>query len=63
MIQPFRFSLYLGLNVLLSGDFTMKIKIKLYTILEKYTKGKVLEDDTIILPKEITLKGLSHYIR
>lgn len=40
----------------------MKIKIKLYTILEKYAKGKVLQDNTIILPKEITLKGLSHYL-
>ena len=38
----------------------MKIKIKLYTILEKYAKGKVLKDNTIILPKDTTLQGLSH---
>jgi sulfur carrier protein ThiS len=40
----------------------MKIKIKLYTILEKYAKGKILEDNTIILPKDTTLQGLSHYL-
>ena len=39
----------------------MKIKVKLYTILEKYAKGKVLENDTIILHKDTTLQGLSHY--
>jgi len=37
----------------------MKIKVKLYTILEKYAKGKVLEDNTIILYKGTTLQGLS----
>jgi len=37
----------------------MKIKVKLYTILKKYAKGKVLEDDTIILHKDTTLQGLS----
>ena len=40
----------------------MKVKIKLYTILEKYAKGKVREDNTIILPKNSTLQGLSHYL-
>ena len=40
----------------------MKIKIKLYTILEKYAKGKVLENNTIILPEDTTLQGLSHYL-
>ena len=39
----------------------MKIKVKLYTILEKYAKGKVLENDTIILHKDTTLQGLCHY--
>jgi len=37
----------------------MKIKVKLYTILKKYAKGKALEDDTIILHKDTTLQGLS----
>lgn len=37
----------------------MKIKVKLYTILEKYAKGKVLENDTITLHKDTTLQGLS----
>lgn len=40
----------------------MKIKVKLYTILEKYAKGKVLENNTIILHKDNTLQGLSHYL-
>ena len=39
----------------------MKIKIKLYTILEKYAKGKVLENNTIILPKDSTLQELTRY--
>ncbi len=39
----------------------MKIKVKLYTILEKYAKGKVLENDTIILHKDTTLKELTRY--
>jgi len=39
----------------------MKIKIKLYTILEKYTKGKVLENNTIILPKDTTLQELTRH--
>ena len=39
----------------------MKIKVKLYTILEKYAKGKVLEDNTIILPQDTTLKELTRY--
>jgi len=37
----------------------MEIKVKLYTILKKYAKGKVLENDTIILQKDSTLQGLS----
>ncbi|PKP61853.1 hypothetical protein CVT91_01675 [Candidatus Atribacteria bacterium HGW-Atribacteria-1] len=40
----------------------MKIKVKLYTTLEKYAKGKVLENNTIILHKDTTLQGLSHYL-
>ena len=39
----------------------MKIKVKLYTILEKYAKGKVLEDNTIILHKDTTLQELTRY--
>lgn len=37
----------------------MKIKVKLYTILKKYAKGKVFKDDTINLHKDTTLQGLS----
>lgn len=37
----------------------MKIKVKLYTILKKYAKGKVFKDDTINLHKDATLQGLS----
>jgi len=40
----------------------MKIKVKLYTILKKYAKGKVLEDDTIILHKDTTLQGLIRFL-
>ena len=40
----------------------MKIKVKLYTILEKYAKGKVLKNSTIILHKYTTLQGLSHFL-
>ncbi|MBE3087312.1 MAG: MoaD/ThiS family protein [Bacteroidetes bacterium] len=39
----------------------MKIKVKLYTILEKYAKGKALEDNTIILPQDTTLQGLTRH--
>jgi len=39
----------------------MKIKIKLYTILEKYAKGKVRENNTIILHKDTTLQELTRY--
>lgn len=39
----------------------MKIKIKLYTILEKYAKGKVLENNTIILSEDTTLQELTRY--
>lgn len=38
----------------------MKIKVKLYTILKKHAKGKVLENNMIILHKDTTLQGLSH---
>jgi len=41
----------------------MKIKVKLYTILEKYAKGKVLKNNTIILHKDTTLHGLSHCLK
>jgi molybdopterin converting factor small subunit len=37
----------------------MKIRVKLYAILKKYAKGKVSENDTIILHKDTTLQGLS----
>jgi len=37
----------------------MEIKVKLYTILKKYAKGKVSENDTIILKKDTTLQGLT----
>ena len=40
----------------------MKIRIKLYTILKKYAKGKVLEDNTIILHEDTTLQGLFDYL-
>ena len=41
----------------------MKIKIKLYTTLEKYAKGKILGDNTIILHKDTTtLQELSDYL-
>jgi len=39
----------------------MKIKVKLYTILEKHAKGKGLENNTIILPKDTTLQGLTRH--
>ena len=39
----------------------MKIKVKLYTILEKYAKGKVLENNMITFPQDITLQGLTRY--
>lgn len=41
----------------------MKIKIKLYTILEKYAKGKVLENNTIILSEDTTLQELTRYFK
>lgn len=40
----------------------MKVKVRLYTILKKYAKGKVLENNTIILKKKFTLRELSHYL-
>jgi len=39
----------------------MKVKIKLYTILEKYAKGKVSEDNMIILPEDTTLQELTRH--
>ena len=62
MIQSLGLSLYIGLDASYDGDFTMKIKIKLYTILEKYAKGKVLENNTIILSKDTTLQELTRYL-
>jgi len=40
----------------------MKIKVILHTILKKYAKGKILENDTIILYEDTTLQGLTHYL-
>jgi molybdopterin converting factor small subunit len=37
----------------------MKVKVKLYTILKKYAKGKILGDGSIILKKGATLQGLT----
>lgn len=39
----------------------MKIKVKLYTILEKYAQRKVLEDNTVILNEDATLQDLVRY--
>jgi len=37
----------------------MEIKIKLYTILKKYSNGKTIKNDTVILQKDTTLQELS----
>ena len=39
----------------------MKIKVKLYTILEKYAKGKMFENNTIFLHIGTSLQEVSHY--
>ena len=36
----------------------MKIKVKLYTILKKYGEGKIGDDDTMVVSKDLTIKGL-----
>lgn len=40
----------------------MRVKVKLYTILNKYAKGKLLGDNSILLKKGTTLKGLTSYL-
>lgn len=37
----------------------MKVKIKLYTTLEKYGKDKLSEDNVMIIPEGTTIKELS----
>jgi molybdopterin converting factor small subunit len=39
----------------------MKIKVKLYTILEKYAKGKMFKNNMIILHIGTSLQEVSHY--
>jgi len=39
----------------------MKIKVKLYTILEKYAKGEMFKNNTIILHIGTSLQEVSHY--
>ncbi len=36
----------------------MKIKVKLYTILKKYGKGKIGDDDTMAVSEDLTISGL-----
>ena len=36
----------------------MKIKVKLYTILKKYGEGKIGDDDTMDVSKDLTINGL-----
>jgi sulfur carrier protein ThiS len=36
----------------------MKIKVKLYTILKKYGAGKIGEDGTMVVAKDLTISGL-----
>jgi hypothetical protein len=40
----------------------MKIKVHLYTILKKYGKDKIDEDNTLSLPKPLSLQGLAAYL-
>ena len=40
----------------------MKVKVKLYTILEKYAKGKISANGMVVLNKDTTLQGLSRYL-
>ena len=41
----------------------MKIKVYLYTILKKYSKGKIDADNTVHLPEPLSLKELSAYFK
>jgi sulfur carrier protein ThiS len=36
----------------------LKIKVKLYTILKKYGKGKIGDDGTMEIAEDLTLRGL-----
>ena len=40
----------------------MKIKVHLYTILKKYGKGRIDQDNTLCLPDPISLHGLAAYL-
>ena len=40
----------------------MKIKVNLYTILKKYGKGKLDENNYMILPEQKTLQELAAYL-
>ena len=41
----------------------MEIKVYLYTILKKYGEGKIDADNTVCLPKPLSLKELSAYFK
>ncbi len=40
----------------------MKIKVKLYTILKKYGKGKIDNDNNLTIPANLTLDGLISHL-
>ncbi len=40
----------------------MKVKVKLYTILKKYGEGKIDKDNNLIIPENLTLKGLISHL-
>lgn len=40
----------------------IKIEVKLYTVLKKFANGKILEDNTIVLPKGSTLQELINFL-
>lgn len=40
----------------------IKIKVRLYTSLKKYSINKLNKDDTLVLNKKITLEELSRYL-
>jgi len=40
----------------------MKIRVKLYTILKKYGKDKIGEDNAMRLPEHETLQGLAAHL-
>ena len=40
----------------------MKIRVNLYTILKKYGKGKLDENNYMILPEQKTLQELAAYL-